>query len=450
MRQKLPVALLYLVAVVVLAPSAVSFDGMSFLRSAREGWLDLGHALYTPLLVTARALAPRVLEDATVARCVSGLGAALAFVLLWRRVERAGLAPASAGLVALAFSGSLLVWQEAGSVEPTTWTVALLLLARSAAERHARAPGVAAFLVVLLLTLAALGLHLVSVCALPWLAQGVRPESGRWPRAVGWLAVGLVVLGVGVLALRSAEVARAVGYWRGFVPDLEDGLPRAFPQQLLRGARLLAGGASALTLGALLALLGAPRRFLGAALWLGLPYGTAFVLFGRPLVGLLVPLLLAATLGLAALLASTRSSAPTRALAALVLAQLAWSTREAVRAWRAPDTPRLQAELYVRHLPENTVPFAGALANHLRFYHPELTLVSLPEEWSRARAADPLADPLELVRRLQRAAGRPCALTSDAVAYLHQRGAQVERLGLSPGASQRIPEDPHLALFLLD
>ena len=448
MRPLVLAASLYFLALALLHPNSVPFDGMSFLRSVREGWIDPGHALYTPALVAFDALTGGMLGSVAAARLLSALGALLAFVLLWRRVERLGLSRRPAGLVAFLFAGSALFWQEAGSVEPTSWTIACLLLARSAAERHARAPGLGHLAAALVLFVAALGFHLVSLCALPWLVLGARPESGRWPRALLVAAPVAAVLVSALLVLQRAEIASFLSYWSGVVLDLDE-VSASVSARLVRGGRLVLEGAPVLLVAGLVALFRAPRAASAGASWLGLPYLVLFVLYGKPLVGLLVPMLLALALGVGAACAQPRAALSVRALALAVVAQGLYSSSHAI-AWRlAEDVPRRQAELIARHLPEDVVLYAGALSNHLRYYQPEIEVVSLPEVVYRARGSDADVDPIELVLTLSRSSGRRCALSSDGAAYLHAHGADPARLGLRAGAALLIPEDPRLALFPL-
>ena len=172
-------------------------------------------------------------------------------------------------------------------------------------------------------------------------------------------------------------------------------------------------------------------------------------MLGKPLVGLLVPCLLALTLGLGAGLARASSPRAARALALTALVQLTLASAHAARTRLAEDTPRRQADALARHLPADVVLFAGSLANHLRYYHPELEIVSLPEALYRARAEQPGADPAEVLFALVRSTPGPSALSSDGAAFLISKGADSSRLGLRPGAALLIPEDPKLALFPL-
>lgn len=439
----------YFLAVAWLHPSSVSYDGLSSLRSLREGWVDPGHALHVPLLGAFERLAGRWLDPLGCARLFSALGATLVFVLSWRRLVRGGLADGPAGLVTSLFAASTLFWQEAGSVEPTTWTVASLLVARSAAERHARTGATGALLALLVAGAAALGFHLVSVCALPWLVRGAWPRDGRWSRAtlalLAAVSIGLVLL---LLRLRL-HWAGFAGYWGGHAVELDEHAARA-GAHLLRGGELLLLGAPMLLLTSLAVALRSPREMRAHAAWLALPYAFVFLVLGKPLVGLLVPCLLALTLGLAAGLARSSTPAAMRALAVAAGLQLAYAGVHATLTRRAEDTPRRQAAALARHLPPDVVLFAGSLANHLRYYHPELAVVSLPEELYRARAERPGADPAEVFLAVVQSTPGARALSSDGAAFLIAKGAAPDRLGLRLGAARLVPEDPKLALFPLE
>lgn len=443
MRTLVLAATLFFLALAWLHPAATSFDGMAFLRGAREGWSDPGHALYTPLLGAFVRACDGVLEAVAAARLLSALGALATFVLLARHVERHGLPRLEAVLVAFLFAGAPLLWQEAGSIEPTTWTVASLLVARWAAERHAAQPGALRLAAVLLAFALALGFHLAALVALPWIVGGAWPAR-RGARA--WLvaAGAATLLAVALLAFRSAPLERFAGYWTGVLLELESGVSE-LGAHARRGALLLVQGAPVLLLVGLGAVLHAPRVAGRAAGLLGLPFLVVFLLFGKPLVGLLVPCLLA----LALVLAAVGPAVPRfrRALVAACALQLAFTLFHALGWRKEVDAARREAELLAAHLPAGVPLVAGGLANHLRYFHPELEVLSLPEAWYRARAADRSADPIEVAWAEVRATGRRCALSSDGVAFLHSIGADVTRLGLQRGDALRIEADPRLALF---
>jgi hypothetical protein len=124
------------------------------------------------------------------------------------------------------------------------------------------------------------------------------------------------------------------------------------------------------------------------------------------------------------------------------------------QAWRwrhEPDDALLRALLIARHVPAGARLLAGPLANHFRYYLPEIEVVSLPELWHAAHAEERSVDPIEVVRRALRAAAKPCVLSSDGAGFLvGPLGADVSRLGLSLSAALIVPEDPRLALFPLE
>src|SRR5262249_39839815 len=205
--------------------------------------------------------------------------------------------------------------------------------------------------------LAALGFHLVSLCALPWLALLVaragRETSAlparRWlPRAhlVLLLAAAGVLLG---LALARGELGRSFEYWTGFVPSFAPSVLAELGEHARRGGVLLGEGAPVLLVAGALAAWRLRKRpaELGEAVALGAPYLFAFALFGKPLVGLLAPVLLAcAWLALAAARTLPR---PAPWLAAALLAQLGVVVPQALEWHRDPGPDRRRAELIARH-----------------------------------------------------------------------------------------------------
>jgi len=427
-----------------LAPSGVSFDGMAFLLAAREGTPDYGHALYPLLLRLAGTGEGAILG----ARFLSALGGVLAAALLLRRLQRAGAPPLDALLVTGLVVLSTLLWQEAGSVEPTTWTLASLLGAGEAAEAYGRRSSAARLALVTLAFDAALGFHLVSACALPWLVRCARRAGARVRSAHVAVPVAAAAALLG-LALLGGRLGASWTYWAGFLPDPAEGGAH-LASSLSRGGRLLGEGAPTLlaALAAVAVLRPGPLAWREGA-WLATPYLGAFLVLGKPLVGLLAPVLVAAGLLLGARLAAARSPGPRTACALALLAQLGLGGVQAAAWHRAPDQARVDAELLARALPSGTPLLAGDLALHLRYWHPALDVRSLPELVHRARAAGQV-DPLEVVRALVRAEGRRCALSSDGVAFLYGLGADPEALGLRVESALWIPENPRLALFPLE
>jgi len=455
--------LAYLAAVALLYPQALAFDALSFVMSARAGVIDYGHALYLPLLRVAGTVAGHGAAPERVAQLVSALGGALGFALLWRRIERGGAARPLAALVAACFALSTLLWQEAGSVEPTTWTVAALLVAGEAADACARRATSGRFSVLLAAFAVAVGFHLVSVCALPWLAWRARgAQRGLAPARL--LALAGAALAVLFLAFLGGELATYLRYWSGFVPDFRGGIARELGEHLRRGGRLLLEGAPVLLALAIVSATLAWRarlREAREAAWLGAPYLAAFLLFGRPLVALLVPVLLAGALLVGRIAAASRAASAARAAgpppgaAGVVLGlsaalQLALTLPQALEWRQTPDASRARAELLALHVPAGARLFAGPLTNHLRYYWPALDVVSLPGLWHDAHARDRSVDPVALVRREVESAGKPCLLSSDGAAFLlGEPAADLTRLGISLERAIPIPGDPKLALFPL-
>ena len=458
------VALAYTVTVAALYPRTVAFDGLSFVMAARAGTIDYGHALYLPLLGAAGALVGESLEPERTAQLVSAAGALLAFALLWRRVERGGAPRALAALVAACFGFSTLFWQEAGSIEPTTWTVAALLVAAEAAEAYGRRSTLPRLGAAMLALATAVSFHLVSLCALPWLVSLVRKEGAARPSVTHLLALLAGALLVLLLAFLGGELGVYMRYWSGFVPDFRGGLGSELAWHLERGGRLfLEGGPVLLALSgvAAFALLRTGARGAEEGAWLAAPYLLAYLILGKPLVGLLVPVFLAGALviGKAAALEGVESpggSRLPRGAVRLVLAfsaalQFGLSLPQALAWRREPDTNRTRADCLARHVPEGARLFAGPLANHLRYYWPALDVLSLPELWHTAHARDRSADPIEVVRQAIRSAGKRCWLSTDGAGFLQSGlAADLTRLGLSLESALRIPEDPRLALFPLE
>jgi len=451
----------YTATVAALYPQTVAFDGLSFVMAARAGTIDYGHALYLPLLGAAGVLAGDTLAPERTAQLVSGAGALLAFALLWRRVEREGAPRPLAFLVAACFGFSTLLWQEAGSIEPTTWTAAALLASAEAAEAYGERSTLARLAALVLAFAAAVGFHLVSLCALPWLAWLAR-RRGATPGRAHLLVVVASALAVLALALLGGKLGTYLRYWSGFVPDFRGGIGSELAGHLERGGRLfLEGGPVLLALSAMaaFALLRARVRGAEEGAWLAAPYLVAFLVLGKPLVGLLMPVFLAGALviGRTAALDLTLPGgrlAPRGAVAfVLTLSaalQFGLSLPQALAWRREPDANRTKADRLARHVPEGARIFAGPLANHLRYYWPELDVLSLPELWHAAHARDRSADPVEVVREAVRSAGKPCVLSTDGAGFL-QSGLAVDltRLGLKLESAIPIPEDLRLALFPL-
>jgi hypothetical protein len=452
-----------------LAPSSVSYDGLAFVLRGRAGGLDYGHALHVPLLALAGEVAGARAAPERAGQLAGAAGAALAFALLWRRLARGGTPFTRAGLVSGLFAASTLMWQQAGALEPTPWTSAALLAAGEAAAAYGRRPGWGRLAALLLAFLVALGFHVVSLLALPWLAALARGSGARLPRMhlAGVAAAAALVL---ALALAGGELAAFLAYWSGFLPRFEAGVARELGMHLARGGRLVLEGAPGVAAhalgGAVASRLGAKAELpvrqapaAQAAAWLAGPYALAVLLLGKPLVGLLAPVVLAAALHVGEVLAeplrplAARPAWRRRATSVLALAlavQLALSVPQALAWHAAPDVPRVRAGLIARHLPEGTRLLAGPYANHLRLHHPEVELVDVLELVHHGRVRDRHADPAALVLDYAARSDRPCVLSSDAAAWLIESlGVDPERLGLRPGAAFLIPEDPRLALFPL-
>src|SRR5688572_14455241 len=237
------VVVAYFTTVAALYPLTLTFDGLSFLMGARAGTIDYGHALYMPLLRAAGGVPGLAPERA--AQLVSAAGATVAFVPLWRRAERGGVPRVLALLVATCFGLAPLAWQEAGAIEPTSWTIAALLAAAEAAEAYARRTSLARLGLFLGAFSAAVGFHLVSLCALPWLVSRAWKRGAPPPRAHLLLVLGAVAL-VLLAALAGGDLGLYLRYWSGFVPTFEGGVASALAWHLERGGKLALEGAPVL------------------------------------------------------------------------------------------------------------------------------------------------------------------------------------------------------------
>jgi hypothetical protein len=451
---RLLLVLAYLVLLAGLAPRALSWDAYGFLLLARAGAIDYGHALYVPLLRGAQALAGPWLDPEQSARAVSLLGAGLALSLLWRRAERSGAGPL-APLAAAPLPTSGLFWHEAGSIEPASWTIAALLLAAEAAAAYARERTQRRLVLLTLATGLALSFHVVSVCALPWLARSaLRPARLPPPRQL--LLPGVLVALLVLLVVGDGRWPAYRDYWTGFLPDLESGLAHALGQHVRRGASLVLEGAPLLVL---LGLVGVPslwragrRAVLVDAGLLAGPYGLAFLALGKPLVGLLLPALLAPALVAIEAAALARARGPAGALvpALGLLGGMLVTFVQAIEWARTPDEDRARAALLARDLPAGARLFSGQLANALLHDHPALDVVSLPDLIHAARARDRTRDPIEIVEAESARSGAPSFLSGDGFVFLQQiLGADPYRLGLAEGRTWFVPEDPRLCLIPL-
>jgi hypothetical protein len=449
-------ALACLAAIAWLRPSGLSWDGLAFLLGDRAGRIDYGHALYLPILRTIGWLWDGEERFVEAARLFSVLGAGVAFLILARRSARAGASIAAASSIAALFATSTLLWQESGSIEPSTWTLVALLFAAERAEAYGRAPTLPRCALVTLGFGLALAFHVVSLCALPWLFALALRGEGRPPRSHALLPLAIFA-GVLVLAAASGTLGTYGRYWSGFVPTYESGLWSELSYHLRRGGRLLLEGAPVI---AVLGIAGAiflwhrRSRAIADAVALAFPYGIAFLAFGKPLVGLLLPVLLALTglIGEAAGELESRRPRARACIAVLLLSlgiQLALSVPHSIEGRRTPDLDRARAELLVRHLPEGTLLFAGRLANHVRYFHPGTPIVALPDLWHSAFARDRGADPIQLVEQAVASSEGRCALSSDGAAFLLSLGADPTRLGISMEEALIVPEDATLALFAL-
>ncbi len=450
---KLALVLLYFVAVAVLAPRALSWDALGFLLHVRAQATDYGHALYAPTIRAADALLGGLASSERAARLLSALGASLAFFLLWVRAERAGASSWGAPVAAALFATTPRFWYEAGNVEPSTWTVAALLMTAEAAEGYGRERTLARMALLALAFGLALGFHLVSLCALPWLVWLAAGPAPRPPLGHAAIPLALAAAALALAAFGRLDVYWA--YWSGFWPRFEGGVANEVALHVGNGWSFLLEGAPVLAAQALVCapwlVLGRRRRALGAVLALSAPYLLAYAFLGKPLVGLLLPALLALGLliGEAAGAARGLGRLASGVLGFALLLQLAITVAQAVRWTRESDVDGERAALLARALPRPALLLAGKLANQLRYRHPEVPVVALPELLHEALGRDRAADPIEVVRReLERAGAIPCYLSSDGFAFLQGiLAVDPYRLGLDEKGTRFFPEDPKLCLI---
>jgi hypothetical protein len=457
-REKLLAFLLFFVVIGAMPPEALFWDGIGFLQWARSEplQLDYGHALYTPLLRLWHA-ALNTVWYATwefSAKLLSSLAAALFFVLLWSRLERRGLAPLASFTLAALAATTPLFWRQAGIVEPTTLTLAALLLAARSAERYGEARTLGRCTLLVAGVALALSFHVVSVFAFPWLFALARGPAGRPPAR--HLAVPLTALaGLPVLlsvAGKLGELAAFGRYWVAFLP--EGGASSVAAHAREAGRMLVGGFPGVVVAGALgLVVVACRERRAPRACALALPYLVAFLLLGKPAVGLLVPVSLALALLAAEGLASLDRGRALRAAGVLLPLLLtyqvghgmAWGLRRA----RTPDDFQEQAELLAAALPRDAVVIAGTLSHHL-VWSTDAPVVPLPNE---LHAAGPGANAPALLRALAtRAAGESgrVFLSSDAIEYLELRwGTRREELPLDPSEVVVVRRDPLLYLVPL-
>ncbi len=398
-RRFLLVTAFYFVGIGAFPPDALFWDGIGFLLRAGRGelHLDPGHALYVPSLRLSHGLGAALGIDSweRTAKLFSALGATLFFALLWRRLERRRLGSA----VALALAGigatTPLLWRQAGIVEPTTWMLAALLLAASAAERYAEKRTVARGLAFVGAVLLLLGFHLVAGCALPWLLERAGLTRRRAPRAhllVPLIALALVLLGLWLTGT-FATLPSVQNYWRGFLPQLRPDVIAEHATKL--GLVLTLGMPGVLVLGLLGTAVARRKRSeagpgddTGGALWLAVPYLAAFLLLGKPVVGfstpLTVALVLAAATGLERL-AQKRELGRRIVFAVLVLQLLHGGWAASQRA-SAPDELQERAERYAAALPPGSVLFAGTCAYHVRWFT-DVPVVAVGNELHTVRPA---------------------------------------------------------------
>ena len=418
----------FVVYVAVIASQPVQvllWDGLSFLLAARDGApLDFGHLLYVPALQLAAWAAPASLGSADLAaKLLSTLAGGLTFVLLWRTLERAGTRSLAALLTALLVTTTPLFWRQAGIVEPTTLTMACLLLVAAAAERYGSERSPTRLALLTGTCLLALVLHLASVFALPWIlrrARGTTRVPGKHIAAVlGTVSLAFLAIGA------TGGLDRLPGflrYWISFLPDD----PSEVGTHIRTMWAILAVGTTVLTLfgiagGIVAARLDRDRVV--DALWLGLPYGLAMLLMGKPVAALMTPLTLALGLAAGAGIAGLQRNLgriPLLLFATGLVLQVGYASLVARLHALTPDANRTFAEEIERRLDETSVVLAGPLAQHLEWYT-DVTTIGLPNVMQLAKADDGSVTPRDAVDAEAQRLYRDFAavyLTNEALDYL--------------------------------
>ncbi len=449
---------LFFVVIAALPPQALYWDDIGFLQYARDPIrLDYGHALYIPTLHRWHELlsAFGLRSEEHAAKLLSALAAALFFVLLWSRLERTRIEPLAALTIALIVGTAPLFWRQATIVEPTTLTLAALLVAARAAERYGEARTVLRAATLCLASAVVLGYHVVSIFALPWLVHLAWRPAPAPPRRQLWVPLaGVLLLFLALAAAgKLAELPVFFRYWQGFLPAFS---ADAVAQHVQRSAEILRFGFPAsLVVGGLgLALLFARRR-VPRALWLGLPYYLAHVLLGQPDVGLLLPVSL--SLGLIgaegfAVLPSARVARWVGAffLPLLCSFQLAFGMVRALERAVTPDQLQESAALLAGALPDSCLLLAGPVAHHVLWFT-EVPCIALPNEIHAApNEPDGTKDVLAVVRSVvEREAARfkRVYVSSEALDYLGLRwNADPSKLALDTRATIRVRDTPPLYL----
>jgi len=453
--------LLLFAAVIALLPTqALYWDGLAFLQAARPPLeLDYGHFLYVPLLRAAHAvLAPWIESEVFSARLVSAVAAGGCLVLLWARAERTGLAASEAVAAALLVVTTPLFWRQADVVEPATLTIAALLCAWEAARRYGERRSALRLALLCASMAALLGLHLAAVFALPWLVDRARGPAPRPPASHLVVPAGLVlaVLAAGALA---GDLGAFLVYWRGFLPPAA-GFAAAVGEHARMLGRVLTEGTPVLSAaGALgvVVLVARERAGLRGPALLAAPFLVAFLVLGKPVVGLLLPVTVALGAVVARAAALTVAHPRTRAVAGVALAVLVavQGTAGLVGAARRALTPdRLQevAVLIAGALPRDAVVLAGPVAHHLR-WHTGAPVVALPNAIHAARSRDAAADPVHVVvAEGERLAASYAAVyvTSGALDYLGAHwGADAGRLPLDWERALVVSREPDVRLVPL-
>ena len=444
---------LYLLVALSLPSQWLFWDDIGFLLAAEAGDLDYGHLLYLPCLRFFHWLiSPLKDSPEYAAKLFSMIGGALAFVLLWNRFERSR-PRITALILALFVTATPFFWRQLSLVEPSTWTFSWLLITALAAENYGRRRGLGAMALLTACYGVTLGFHLASVFALPWLFWLARgPARAPEKREL------LVPLALGLVALLAAEaigdplarIGAFAQYWKSFVTLGSDQSHfELFTNVLSNGAPVL----TLLSLGALFFAWRGERGELFSWLMLGVPYLIGFLVFGRPVVGLLLPFTLAMGGVLATRVRAWEAAGPRITHTVLVLGLVGQgfvSMAFALHHATTPDEEKQSATLVAGALPENSVVIAGELAHHIR-WHTDAPVVPAPNLMhSRTESESTSLELLhaECDRLLE--AHEAVYVTNEAVDYLEAYWG-IARTEFPQDDPQTIVvrENPPLALLLL-
>lgn len=402
------VTLSFVVVSFFLRRRNIDWDGIAMiLRSESNDWRDFAHLLYlflVRLAVIAGEAAGLARDDAVKALSIAAAAATL--VMLWRFAERIGVDRSCAGLAAVLYSTAPVVWRQSLSAEVYALAAAFLMAAGHCAldTRESLAPRRHAWMIILFFALA-VGMHIGCLLALPWIVwlmgRGIRPGLRLLIKPLASVAVVSAVVGVVAAGWRRADALAFVQYSGGFLSraDGAPGFSSRDPFELIGlhlhyVRRFFLEEAAVLTVVAVVAIIFrvvVVRRPPATAAALGAPFLIAYIVLGVPMLGLLMPVLLALALataeGLGGLDARMARARPWRRRKAIVLGMSSLMVVVSlinvlpglVIEAREIDPLEVEARRLAENTPNAAVLFTGRSAMHLRYRHPEVAIVSLPE-----------------------------------------------------------------------